>query len=298
MEETEGKKRWYKQGGALLEEIDRSQPGSGAAHVWFMGQHGFVVSLGGMVFYIDVILNGLPDKAGKERRVYPPPFKPEETTRADYVLCTHNHSDHLNLESLLPMAGANPKTRFVVPRPWRHILTDAGIDSGRVLGAREGEEIRLGDAGFGELSLIPVMAAHTLYNEGEPERDEHGDCPSLGYVLKGGGLALYHSGDTWLVPGLVSSLKALGPLDIAFLPINGTDWERTAGNIIGNMNALDAVKLAGTVPVDLVIPSHYDMMANNSENPALFAGYMYKLCPEKRFHISALGERFIYAKGA
>jgi L-ascorbate metabolism protein UlaG (beta-lactamase superfamily) len=294
----EERNRWYKKGAALLEEIDEARPGSAAAYIWFMGQHGFVISLGGMVLYIDVILNGLPDKAGKERRVYPPPFEPGEIRRADYVLCTHNHSDHLNLKSLLPMAQANPRTRFIVPRPWRQLLTAAGIESGRVLGAREGEEIALGEAGFGELSLIPVTAAHTLCNEGKPERDGNGDCPSLGYVLKGNGLAMYHSGDTWLVPELVASLKALGPLDIAFLPINGTDWERTAGNITGNMNIPDVVKLARAVPVDLVIPSHYDMMANNSENPALFADYMYKLCPEKRFHISAPGERFIYAKNA
>jgi L-ascorbate metabolism protein UlaG (beta-lactamase superfamily) len=298
MQEMESRNRWYKRDGALLEEIDRSRPGSGAAHIWFMGQHGFVVSLGGMVFYIDVILNGLPDEAGKECRLYPPPFKPGEIRRADYVLCTHNHIDHLNLESLLPMARANPRTRFIVPRPWRRLLTGAGIEGGRILDARAGEEIRLGEAGFGELSLIPVMAVHTLRNEGKPERDGNGDCPSLGYVLKGNGLALYHPGDTWLVPGLISSLKALGPLDVAFLPINGTDWERTAAGIIGNMNIPDAVKLARAVPIDLVIPSHYDMMANNSENPALFVDYMYKLCPEKRFHVSALGERFIYAKNA
>jgi L-ascorbate metabolism protein UlaG (beta-lactamase superfamily) len=91
-------------------------------------------------------------------------------------------------------------------------------------------------------------------------------------------------------------LKKLGPLDVAFLPINGTDWERTVDNCIGNMNALDAVKLAVAVPIDLVIPSHYDMMPGNSENPALFAGYMYRHCPQKRFHICALGERFIYRK--
>jgi L-ascorbate metabolism protein UlaG (beta-lactamase superfamily) len=288
--------RWYKRGGALLEEIDAAQPPFASACLWFMGQHGFVISLGGMVFYIDVILNELPDKAGKDRRVYPPPFEPGEIRRADYILCTHNHSDHLNLKSLLPMAKANPKTRFIVPQPCRHILTGAGIEESRVLGAREGEEIRLGDAGLGEISLIPAPAAHTLYNQGRPERDEKGDCLCLGYVLKGSGLTVYHAGDTWVFPDLVSSLKALGPLDIALLPINGTDWERTGSNCIGNINVMDAVKLARAAPADLVIPAHYDMMAHNSENPAFFADYMYKLCPEKRFHISALGERFIYAK--
>jgi len=107
---------------------------------------------------------------------------------------------------------------------------------------------------------------------------------------------MYHSGDTWVTPSLVRSLRAHSPLDIAMLPINGTDWERTEGNCIGNMGYLDAVKLAKTLSVDTVIPSHYDMMAYNSENPARFVDSMYALCPEKRFHLLALGERFIYRK--
>jgi L-ascorbate metabolism protein UlaG (beta-lactamase superfamily) len=115
-------------------------------------------------------------------------------------------------------------------------------------------------------------------------------------VIKADGLSLYHSGDTWITPGLVKILKQLGPLDIAMLPINGTDWERTDNGCIGNVNAMDAVKLAMAVPIDLVIPSHYDMMPNNTENPAYFADCMYRHCPEKRFHICALGERFIYQK--
>ena len=99
--------RWYKCGKALLDEIAASQPQPGEAYVWFMGQHGFIISLGGMVFYIDVILNDLLDKDGKTRRVYPPPFEPGEIQKVDYVLCTHNHSDHLNLKTLLPLAEAN-----------------------------------------------------------------------------------------------------------------------------------------------------------------------------------------------
>jgi L-ascorbate metabolism protein UlaG (beta-lactamase superfamily) len=94
----------------------------------------------------------------------------------------------------------------------------------------------------------------------------------------------------------VKILKELGPLNIALLPINGTDWERTDKGYIGNVNAMDAVKLAMAVPIDLVIPSHYDMMPNNTENPAYFADCMYRYCPGKRFHICALGERFIYAQ--
>jgi L-ascorbate metabolism protein UlaG (beta-lactamase superfamily) len=283
--------RWYKQGGALLEEIESSRPGEGAAWLWYLGQHGFVINLGGLVFYIDVILNDLLDQEGKTRREYPPPFDPGMVRRVDYVLCTHNHADHLNLETLVPLARANPEARFVVPRSCRQMLIDAGIGEHRILGARDGEEIPLGP-----VSILPIVAIHTRFIQDEPERGEGGDSLCLGYLLKGSGLSVYHSGDTWVSPVLLQSLKAASPLDIAILPINGTDWERTASNCIGNMSALDAVKLARSVPVDLTIPTHYDMMAANSENPALFVDYLYRLCPEKRFHIFALGERFIYRK--
>jgi L-ascorbate metabolism protein UlaG (beta-lactamase superfamily) len=284
-------RRWYKQGEALLGEIEKSGPGGGEAWLWYLGQHGFVISLGGLVFYIDVILNDLADGEGKSRREYPAPFAPGMVRRVDYVLCTHNHTDHLNLKTLVPLAEANPKARFVVPRPWRQLLSGAGIGEDRILGAKDGEELSLGP-----VSILPVIAVHTRFIQDEPERAENGDPFCLGYLLRGEGLSIYHAGDTWVTPLLVQSLKAAGPLDIAILPINGTDWERTGNNYIGNMGALDAVKLARAVPADLSIPAHYDMMAANSENPAIFADYLYRLCPEKRFHIFALGERFIYRK--
>jgi len=291
--------RWYKNGKPLLDEIASSLPQEGEAYVWFVGQHGFVIGLGGLVFYIDVILNDLLDGDGRSIRVYPPPFSPDERQGVDYVLCTHNHVDHLNLETLLPLARANPQARFVVPAPLKKLLFSAGIAEDRVLAARVGESMVLSANSGESVTLFPVPAVHARYiqEDDDGERDENGNHNSLGFVLKGNGVSVYHSGDTWVTPPLLGALKAHSPVDIAMLPINGTDWERTARNCIGNMNPLDAAKLARAVPFDLVIPSHYDMIAHNSENPARFAEAMYTLCPEKRFHICALGERFVYRKG-
>jgi L-ascorbate metabolism protein UlaG (beta-lactamase superfamily) len=113
-------------------------------------------------------------------------------------------------------------------------------------------------------------------------------------VLKGEGMSFYHAGDTLVTFRLVETLKRLMPINAAILPINGGDWERTAVNIIGNMHIQDGIKLARAIGADLVIPAHYDMMANNSENPARFTDYLYSLCPEQKHHVFALGERFCY----
>jgi L-ascorbate metabolism protein UlaG (beta-lactamase superfamily) len=277
--------RWYKSGDALLGEIEKSPTVPGTASIWYMGQLGFVIKLSGLVFYIDVILNDLTGPDGKSCRVYPPPFPPEAIGSLDYFLCTHDHADHLNLATLVPLAKANPHTRFIVPMPLRSILTGAGIGEDRVIGAREGEALDLSQG----VSLSPVAAAHTAY-----EPDEKGDYPCLGYVLKGEGMSFYHAGDTLVTGRLVETLEALGPINAAILPINGSDWERTAAGIIGNMHIQDGIKLARAIKADLVIPAHYDMMANNSENPARFTDYLYTLCPEQKHHVFALGERFCY----
>lgn len=288
--------RWHKSGKALLDEIAASRPGAGEAYVWFAGQHGFVIALGGLVFYIDVILNDFCGPDGKSLRAYPPPFDPGERQRVDYVLCTHNHLDHLNLDTLLPLAEANPQARFVVPAPLRRLLCDAGIARERTLAARAGESIALAAGGAQAAELIPVPAVHSLRAGDEAEKDENGDYVCLGFALRGGGVSAYHSGDTWVAPPLLSALKALGHVDIAMLPINGTDWERTAENCVGNMGPLDAAKLAKAARFGLTIPAHYDLVAGNGENPARFVEAMYALCPEMRFHVCALGERFVYRK--
>ncbi|MDR1059196.1 MAG: MBL fold metallo-hydrolase [Treponema sp.] len=283
------KKWWYREGRALLDEIRGEKSGRGRGELWFLGQHGFAAALGGAVCYIDVILTDLKDREGNTMRAFAPPFGPGEKQRVDYVFCTHNHDDHLNPETLTPLAAANPEALFILPRSQYPVLPAAGIDPSRVIGIDAGETITL--PGPQGVRVTGIPAFHH-----EPILDGEGRYASMGFVIRGGGVSLYHSGDTWVTPELIRALKAGAPIDIALLPINGADWERTAAGIIGNVSAIEAVKLARALGVDLVIPSHYNMMPANSENPALFVDYLYRLCPAMRFHVCALGERFIYEK--
>ena len=276
--------RWYKKGKALADEISGAKAETGWALLWFLGQMSFVVKINGVIIYFDPFLNDFTDETGAGR-CYGPPFLPDCGLPADYFICSHNHADHLNLQTLLPQAQTNPKTRFIVPRPFTGLLTGAGVDGSRVIGAQSGVTLRL-EVG---LALTPVAAAHTAY-----ETDKNGDDLYLGYVLNGGGCRIYHAGDTVVTPRLVETLKGLGPINIAILPVNGGDWERAGRGIAANMTVEDAVKLARAIDADLSVPAHYDLLGGNAVNPSFFAEAMYRLCPAKKYHIFAPGECFRY----
>lgn len=276
--------RWYKKGSALLSEIDSAKTPDGIS-LWFLGQMGFVIKINETIIYIDALLNDF--REGETFRLYEPPFLPAQGINADYFICTHNHGDHLNLETLLPQAKTNPKTKFIVPAPCRKILAQSGIEDFRVLGAKEGETIILSpDSASVPVELFPIAAAHPVYELAD------GNHTCLGFVIRGNGICVYHAGDTMVTPQLIETLQKYKPIDIAILPINGADWERTAQGIIGNMSAEDAAKFVRALEIDLAVPAHYDMMSNNSVNPARFADEMYRLCPRKKYHIFALGEQF------
>ena len=62
---------------------------------------------------------------------------------------------------------------------------------------------------------------------------------------------------------------------------------------MGNMNSREACWFASEIGADLTIPLHYDMIGGNEENPLVFADYMERYYPEKKYHIFRLGERYI-----
>ena len=59
------------------------------------------------------------------------------------------------------------------------------------------------------------------------------------------------------------------------------------------MNAREACWFAGEIGADLTVPLHYDMIDGNQEDPLIFAAYMERYAPAKKYHIFRLGERCI-----
>lgn len=274
---------WYKKGPELLDEIDATSVPTGGLALWFLGQESLVVKSGETVIYIDPYFTELFDQQGNPRRKFSPPFGPDEVRNAAWVFCTHHHLDHLDPGTLAPISISSPQARFVVPAPHVRLVQEIAIATERITPARAGERLS-----FGGWSVMPIAAAHEQF-----ETDERGNHLFLGYVFDFGGLRFYHAGDTVEYPELVDTLKP-HRIHVGCLPINGADWRRRRRDILGNLNAREAVDVAVAAGFDVLVPLHYDLFIGNQANPAHLVDYLYEHYPAQKFHILAPGERWIY----
>ena len=248
------------QGDALIDDVTRAEPAAGEAAFWWLGQHSVILKLAGQIVYIDPYLS--PNKA---RRV-PPLFTAEQASNADLVIGTHDHSDHIDRPVWPTLMQASPAATFVVPEAVRPSLLDKlDLDAERLVGMDAGQSRT-----FGELKITAVAAAHELLDR----HAESGLHPYLGFVLEGPGITVYHSGDTCMYEGLVSTLRRWPRLDLMFLPINGRGARQWRAGLAGNLTYPEAVDLAGTLEAAAVVPTHHDMFEGNLGDPESFCDYL------------------------
>jgi L-ascorbate metabolism protein UlaG (beta-lactamase superfamily) len=262
-------KRPVLQDQAFLADVAAARRDPGALHIWWLGQSGFLVLWQGRALLLDPYLSDSltqkyagtdkPHVRMTERVVYP-----GDLDFIDVVTSSHNHTDHLDAETLLPLMAANPGMHLVIPEANRTFVAERlGCDRSWPLGLDDSDEVEIGS-----FRLFGVPAAHE-----QLERDAEGRCRYMGYVvacMQGGGYevvwTLYHSGDTVHYPGMVEALLNFD-VDIALLPINGSAPER---RVAGNLNGREAAELARAIGARLVIPCHYDMFTFNTAAPDLF----------------------------
>ena len=104
----------------------------------------------------------------------------------------------------------------------------------------------------------PLPAAHK-----QIEQDFDGFLRFLGYVICHGGKRYLHTGDTCAHACLIERARELGPIDVAFLPVNECNYFRDRAGIIGNMSIREAFGFAEEIGAGTVVPMHYDMFAPN-----------------------------------
>jgi L-ascorbate metabolism protein UlaG (beta-lactamase superfamily) len=246
----------------LLADIVQNHSQSEGFRLWWLGQSGFLVQWQGKHLLLDPYLSdSLTDKYAQtdkpHTRLSERVIDPALLAMVDVVTSSHNHTDHLDAATLLPLLRANPQLAIVCPEANRHFVCQRlAIPLDRPLGLNDGQQVEV--AGF---TLHGVPAAHN-----DLARDEAGQCLYMGFVVSFGPYKIYHSGDTLWYEGMVELLKPFA-VDVAFLPINGNKPER---RVAGNLNPQEAAQVGKAIGAKCVIPHHYDMFEFNTEDPQAF----------------------------
>jgi L-ascorbate metabolism protein UlaG (beta-lactamase superfamily) len=238
-------------------------PGTG---LWWLGQSGFLVVHQGRALVLD------PYLSDSLTRKYEPTDKPHVrlTERViapellgslgiiDVITSSHNHTDHFDPETLIPLLESNPQARLVLPAANCEVARQrlGNALTPRLTGLNDGEQVTCGD-----IVIRGIPAAHNVV-----DRDADGRCCFLGFVVSWSGLTLYHAGDTLWHEGLVPALRPFA-VDLACLPINGNLPER---RVAGNLDGHEAAQLAHDIGARLAIPCHFDLFGFNTVAPDEF----------------------------
>jgi len=157
------------------------------------------------------------------RAIYIDPWKLKNGPRADMILITHSHFDHLSEDDINKI---RKKDTVIIGPP------DVAEKLPGTVVMRPGETKNFGDVN---------VEAHPAYN---PKKQFHpSENQWLGYVVDIGGYRIYHSGDTDLIP----EMKNIKRIDVALLPVGGTY----------TMTAEEGAEAARIVGAKKAIPMHW-----------------------------------------
>ena len=218
-----------------------------ALTVTWIGHATLLVQIGGLNVLTDPQFSdrAFPVQwAGPKRRV-PLPARLEELPRIDLVIVSHNHYDHLDLDTVRALerqAGGPPV--FAAPLGIDRWLRAQGAT--RVERFDWWESRRIGGV---EVHSVPVQhwCARSLWDRNE----------SLwsGWVLKAGARSVYFSGDTGYSKDFADTQARLGPVELALLPVGAYEprWFMKDQHV----NPDEAVKIHRDLRARLSIGMHW-----------------------------------------
>ena len=262
------------------------------AALYYLGQVGFLIRYRDTSILIDGYLTDYVDRhfateAVPWKRRYDPPIDPRELDFIDAVLCTHDHADHTDPDTIRAILSVNDNVKFYGTPCVAACLRNIGVPAERITALGNDAAVTFGD----DITVRNVPSAHE-----ELHPDENGDCREGGFHITLGtgtdAISIYHAGDCCLWDGLEERITGT---DIMILPVNGRDYyRRYEQNIIGNFDSREAVLLAKRCHAKLLIPVHMDLYDVNALDPAVFVSTLQTYHPQQCYHIPRPGERIIY----
>src|SRR6266487_5826261 len=246
----------FKKDAELISEMDSVARDEKNFYLWWLGQSGFLLQWKGKRVLIDPYLSDSLTKkyAATDKphvRMSERVVDPDLLKNILIVSSSHNHTDHLDAETLIPVLKNNPDIQFIIPEANREFVAErVKCRKEFPVGLNEKQSVTID-----EFTFHGIPSKHN-----EIERDENGNCRFMGYVIAFGKHKIYHSGDTLWFDEMIGPLKSFA-VDVAILPINGNDPAR---KVDGNLTGEEAARLGKAIHAKWAIPCHYDMFTFNT----------------------------------
>ncbi|HET7405352.1 MAG TPA: MBL fold metallo-hydrolase [Candidatus Bathyarchaeia archaeon] len=175
------------------------------------------------------------------------PFKLRSSPgKADILLISHEHFDHLSLEDIKKVID-NDTTVVTIAAAKKEL---GNVKVKEVKSVKPGDNVKIGDVS------IEVVPAYNLNKFREPGKVFHPkDDGKVGFIIGMKGMRIYHAGDTDVIP----EMKGLKP-DVALLPVSGTYV----------MTADEAADAARIIQPKLAIPMHYGAIVGSEKDAEKF----------------------------
>ena len=197
--------------------------------ITWIGQAGLLIETDEKKILVDPYLSNSVEKVNPRNYRRKPIDERFLKLPPDVLICTHNHLDHLDPETVPHYLEREQSVLVLGPNSCFQELKKFGGNHNYVKFDRHAEWTE------GKVHFRAVLA-------------DHSDPTPIGVIIDDGEMRIYITGDTLYNEEIFKDLRQ--PIDVLFLPINGV------GN---NMNKADAARFARKVGAAKVVPLHWGM---------------------------------------
>ncbi len=229
-------------GAAPRVAFDRAAMAHNPSITW-IGHATFLVRMDGVTFLTDPMFADRASPVGfaGPSRLVPPGVPIEALPALDFVVISHDHYDHLDLDAVAALGRRG--VPIFVPLGMGELVEGAGAQ------AIELDWWQHRDAGRVRIHCVPAQhfSGRTLTD---------GDTRLwAGWVIEGPTRRFLHAGDTGYFDGFARVAARLGPIDLAALPIGAYHPDSIMRYV--HMNPEEAVQAAVDLKATTAVGMHY-----------------------------------------
>lgn len=186
-------------------------------------------------------------KISNGKTLYIDPYKIKTEGKADILLISHEHFDHLSMDDMKKVVSGDTSI----------VAASQCADTVKTIGAKEIKIVKPGENVDVQGITIEAVAAYNI-NKINPDTKKPfhpKEDNKVGFVVTINNVKIYHAGDT----DAIKEMKNI-QTDIALLPVSGTYV----------MTAEEAVEAVRMIKPKIAIPMHYGTIVGSEKDAEKF----------------------------